>query len=388
MLGGVLYGSGVVGVATGRRRMAQPVRGRIPSDNERMLRPAHAAAVLVAGIAFLTVRSGPAPLRPQEKMRGVCWEGARRIEAAQLAPLEQLGVDWISQTPFGWVRSIDSPEIRYDGSHGLWGESDEGLSRTAQWARERGIKTLLKPHLWVHRAGWPGDIAMHTEEDWALWFESYERFILRYARFAEEQGLEAFAVGTELGGTTGREREWRGIIGKVREVYRGRLTYCANWNEEPERIGFWDALDFIGIQAYYPLAAGASPSRDKVRVAWGPVVARLDALAKRTRKAVVFTEVGYRSQDGALERPWEWDTEGTPNLELQRTAFAAMFDALWDRPWFGGTFVWKWHPVLAPGESGACDFTPQGKPALDAIRAVYLRDRRPQLSAGQDTSGR
>jgi len=354
-----------------------------------MLRPAHAAAVLVAGVAFLTVRSGAAPVRPAEKMRGVCWEGAGPIDAAQLAPLEDLGVEWISQTPFGWVRSMDSPEIRFGGSRVLWGESDEGLARTAGWARERGIKTLLKPHLWVHRAGWPGDIAMRTEEDWALWFAAYERFILRYARFAEEHGLEALAVGTELGGTTGREREWRRIVARVREVYRGRLTYCANWNEEPERIAFWDALDFIGIQAYYPLAAGPSPSREELREVWAPVVASLEGLARRTRKPIVFTEVGYRSQDGALERPWEWGVDGPVNHDLQRAAFAAMFDAFWDRPWFGGTFVWKWHPAPAPAPSARRerDFTPQGKPALDAIRAVYRRDRRPQISAGQDTSG-
>ncbi len=54
-----------------------------------------------------------------------------------------------------------------------------------------------------------------------------------------------------------------------------------------------------------------------------------------------------------------------------------MFEAVWDQPWFGGTFVWKWHAFLRPGEAlsdrQARDFTPQGKPALAVIRAFYAR---------------
>jgi len=328
--------------------------------------------MMLLGFCLLSRPGAPPRAGQVQKMRGVCWEGAGRIDPSRLDPLRELGADWISQTPFGWARSIDSPEIRFGSSRVLWGESDEGLASTAAWARERGIRTLLKPHLWVHHGTWPGDIKMRTEPEWALWFEQYERFILHYARFAEKHGLEALAVGTELGGTTDREREWRRIIGRVREVYRGRLTYCANWHEEPQRIAFWDALDFIGIQAYYPLADGPAPSPEAIRSAWKPIARQLESLASRTGRPIVFTEVGYRSQDGALARPWEWNTDGRVNHALQQDAFAAMLDALWDRPWFGGTFVWKWHPV-PPGDTDASsDFTPQGKPALDSIRAVYV----------------
>jgi hypothetical protein len=48
-----------------------------------------------------------------------------------------------------------------------------------------------------------------------------------------------------------------------------------------------------------------------------------------------------------------------------------MFEALWTKPWFGGMFVWKWHPVMRPDGRRDRDFTPQGKPALSVIRAYY-----------------
>ena len=333
--------------------------------------------------AALVALSAPAPARPPapvsllasapsaRKMRGVCWEGARQIEATALAPLHDLGVDWISQTPFGWSPSLTSTEIRYESRGGLWGETDDGLVKTAAWARELGIKTLLKPHLWVRHGEWPGDIAMTTDEGWRQWFAAYESFILHYARLAEANGFEGFAVGTELGKTAGRTAEWKRVVARVREVYHGKLTYCANWSEEPERVGFWDVLDFIGVQAYYPLAEVDRPSKPQIAAAWIPVTTKLAALSKRTGKTVVFTEVGFKSHEGSLKEPWQWETTGAVDVDLQRDAFAAMFETLWKTSWFGGAFVWKWHPFLRPDGRHDRDFTPQGKPALSVIKAYY-----------------
>ena len=326
----------------------------------------------VLGVVVLVGSTlAPAPGAPTGRMRGVCWEGAGRIDAAQLAPLGDLGVDWISQTPFGWAPSLTSTEIRYRSNGGLWGETDEGLVQTAVWAHALGIKTFLKPHVWVHHGAWPGDIAMGTDEAWKEWFASYEAFILHYARLAEANGFEAFAVGTEMGKTTSRTTDWRRIVARVREVYHGKLTYCANWNDEAEHVGFWGDLDFIGVQAYYPLATVDRPSKEQIAAAWKPVAAKLEALAKRTGKPIVFTEVGFKSHEGSLKEPWRWETDGAVDLDLQRDAYTAMFETFWRRRWFDGCFVWKWHPSpRSPGRADR-DFTPQGKPALAVIKAYY-----------------
>jgi hypothetical protein len=312
-------------------------------------------------------------------MRGLCWEGARRIGPEALAPLPDLGVSWISQTPFGWCPARDSPALYMVAEgHGLWGESDAGLTETARFARAHGIRTLLKPHLWVRRA-WVGQLEMRTEADWRAFFGAYESFIVHYAELAQRERFEALAVGTELMRTTSRSADWRRVIARVRQVYGGPLTYCAAWNEA-EAIEFWDDLDFIGVQAYYPLGAQPQPQVSEIRTAWAPIAARLAALAARTGRPVVFTEAGYKSLAGGLAAPWEWSTEGALDLALQRDAYQALFDVFWGQPWFGGTFMWKWHPHVGrpaqPPERHARDFTPQGKPALDVLRSVYTRAAR------------
>ena len=47
----------------------------------------------------------------------------------------------------------------------------------------------------------------------------------------------------------------------VLKIYSGKLVYSANWGEEFEQLSFWNELDFIGIDCYYPL--GKDPSADK-----------------------------------------------------------------------------------------------------------------------------
>jgi hypothetical protein len=313
------------------------------------------------------------------KMRGVCWEAGGRVAPEALDPLRALGVDWISQTPFGWCPSLTAPKVvRNAGDDVYWGESDQGLAETAGFARSLGIKTLLKPHLWVPGGSWVGDLRMGSEEDWQRWFRSYEDFILHYARLAEREHMDGLVVGAELRCAARRTPDWRRLIQRVREVYHGPLTYCANWNEE-EQVEFWGDLDFIGVQAYYPLSDAPHPSLAQIRTAWLPIVTRLEALARRTGRPVVFTEVGYKSVAGTLAAPWSWDTRGKTDFGLQRDAYRALFEAVWSRSWFGGTFIWKWHPLASrarPSPDRERDFTPQGKPSLKVMREFYTHPGR------------
>jgi len=336
----------------------------------RRLAPLAGILLLVALVCGPTARDS--------RMRGVSWEGGQEVGPTSLDPLRGLGANWISQTPFGWSRGLHDPDLILSPRRGLWGETDAGLIATTRWARERGLKTLLKPHLWVRGGAWVGGIEMRSQADWKRFFASYETFLLHYARLAEAQGMEALAVGTELPNASRRSEDWRRLITRVRGVYRGRLTYCANWHEA-EAVGFWDALDFVGVQAYYPLRIEGPPSPAAIRRAWVPIVKGLEALHARTGKPIVFTEVGYKSLAGSLAEPWRWETLGVRDDALQRDAYAAMFGSVWGRSWFGGTFVWKWHPGIGapatPPASVERDFTPQGKSALQVIRGYYSRGR-------------
>jgi len=309
-------------------------------------------------------------------LRGVCWEGAGEIDSTDLDPLLRIRANWISQTPFGWQRDFHAPEIRvaYGRPHrwgSYWGESDDGIAETTHWAHTRGIKVLLKPHIWT-RGGWSGSIAMKNEQDWAAWFSDYRDFILHYADLAERTGADALAIGTELGGTTTREREWRAVIAEIRRHYRGPLVYCANWAEDLHQTEFWDALDWIGVQAYYPLSKDRAPTTEQLVRGWSGPLSDLDQLSKIWAKPVVLTEVGYRSMDTAASKPWEWDSPGNLSVETQARCYESLFQVLPEHPSVHGVFIWKWHPDYARA-GGVLDkeYSPQRKPAEQVIARGY-----------------
>lgn len=344
--------------------------------------------VLRSLLAPAAGHADPAPaaavhVDPAAKQRGVSWVAGEEIGRAELEALVRHHVDWIVQTPFGWQSGIDSPEIRLltDGRI-YWGERDVGLIATTRMARELGIKTLLKPHLWLSRAGdkWRTDIAMPDEETWLQWFASYRVFILHYARLAEAEGIEALAVGTELHQTAvRREADWRRLIAEIRQVYSGELTYAGNWWKEFEEIEFWDALDWIGVQAYFPLTEKTRPTVEELILGWRPHVEALERVSRRFGKPIVFTEVGYKSAPGAAIKPWEWMDSSRigrdePDFQIQADAYEAFFLAVWDKPWCAGAYFWKWFPKTSEG-SLDLDFTPQGKPAAQVMARWYAQGK-------------
>ena len=321
----------------------------------------------------------------QARLRGVSWVAGDSITAADLEPLLRAHVSWITQMPFGWQASTTTPRIRLSAKRrpargGWWGESDAGLIYTARLVRRHGIRTLLKPHLWVRgRGAWPGAIRMNTDADWDAWFASYGRFILHYARLAEAGHMDGLCIGTELAQATGpgHERAWRSLIRQIRAVYHGQLTYAAHWSGEYQQIGFWDALDYAGIQAYFPLSATNRPSLADLARGWQPHLRALAAWQKKIKKPVVFTEIGYKATPDAAARPWEWPaspaTPAAPDQATQARCYEAMFRACWGQPWLRGLFIWKWYPGLAAdGPAGLhADFTPQHKPAEAVLRRWY-----------------
>jgi glyoxylase-like metal-dependent hydrolase (beta-lactamase superfamily II) len=312
-----------------------------------------------------------------DRQRGVSWVAQPyEVVAADVDALIDAKVDWIVQTPFGWQTGIDTPEIElHTDGRIYWGERDAGLEETTRLARDRGIKTLLKPHLWIRRAEgkWRSDVAMNSEADWQRWFASYHAFILHYARLAERLGIEALCIGTELRRTVvERPDDWRRLIAEIRTVYAGELTYAANWYLEFQEVPFWDDLDYIGIQAYFPLSAEERPSLAALERGWQEHLPAIEEVQRRFDRPVLFTEIGYKSTPGTAAEPWTWpdrDAQLPVDLELQADAYRAFFEVFWHRPWLAGVYFWKWYPRAPPPDNA--DFTPQGKPAERVMSGWY-----------------
>ena len=282
--------------------------------------------------------------------KGVCWVGGDSIATYNFDQLHDVGGNWISQTPFAWQDGIHSPDLISNTDRAWWGEADRGLIQTAQIAKTRGIKTMLKPHIWIRNANgkWRAELEMKSDKDWDEWFFKYESMILHYAKLAEEAGIEALCIGTELYKTTIMKPEkWRAIIGKVRKIYSGELTYAANWYKEFEEITFWDELDYIGVQAYFPLSRNEYPEKSEILREWNRHKKQMSNIASKYDKKIVFTEIGYKNTSDSAKEPWTWpqnmDKEAVKvSDETQIMLYESMFESLFHETWVDGFFIWKW----------------------------------------------
>ena len=282
-------------------------------------------------------------------MKGVCWVAGDSIAGHNIDQIMDVHANWISQTPFGYMESFESPEVIHNSNRSSWGGRDIGIAHTARLAREHGVKTILKPHIWLRRGEdgkFRADIKMKSEEDWEAWFDSYGAWILRYATLAEENNIEALCIGTELYKTIQYTDRWRKIIRDVREVYSGQITYAGNWYKEFKQIEFWDDLDFIGIQAYFPLSNHKNPKKKELMKSWSKHKKDLKKLSKKYNKKIVFTEIGYKNTADAAKDPWTWPQDLDHSVEIsdetQITCYEALFESVWHEPWFDGLFIWKW----------------------------------------------
>lgn len=289
-----------------------------------------------------------------------------------IADLQSIGVNWIAIHPYARIERDGTVRMRGDLS-----EPPDWLRRPIEEAHRQGLRILIKPHL-AHWGSfsWRGEIEFETGEQWQRFFVTYTEWITAMARFS--QGADAFAVGTELDGTVAHEQEWRAVIGAVRSAYDGPLTYAANWTDY-ERVPFWDALDAIGIQAYFPVlpaqatAGGRVPSAVEFEAGWEEIMARLRAFGTRHDRTIVFTELGYNRSAKAPHEPWDWDVGG-PNADvLQELCMRAALRAIGREHAVVGAFLWKWFP----GDSRPRDFE-MSSPAMRRVIGEHWRTAEPQ----------
>ena len=240
------------------------------------------------------------------------------------------------------------------------------LLRAADIAKAEGVTLFWKPHLaYWGTFQWRGAIDFGEDQAaWARFFSDYEDFIVAHARFAQARKIPIFSIGLEYKQTLRFEKCWRKIIQAVRRVYSGQLTYGANW-DTVSKVPFWDALDLIGVQAYFPLSNSTNPSDAELHKGWDRVFAQLSALGKQHKKKVLFTEIGYARYAHAAKEPWKPAMDNSEaTIALRRQLMKIAFERMDKSALVVGAFWWKWMPGRAPYDRDFSMKNPEARAAL------------------------
>ena len=265
------------------------------------------------------------------------------VMAPTLRDIREVGANWVAIHPYARVRADGSVTFRaFDPAH-----PPAYLTRPIEEAHALGLNICIKPHLayWGSPFRWRGEITFDDEAQWARFWRDYRAWILDLATACKQ--ADGFIVGTELDGTLHDEDAWRSLIRDVRAVVAMPLTYAANWTAYRD-VGFWDALDVIGIQAYFPLTTDPHPAVEDIQAGWARRMAELRAYAQAMNRKVLFTELGYNQSYIAPVAPWDYHVDGEDAQPVQEACLQAALAAVRDEPSVVGALLWKWFPYPRP----------------------------------------
>lgn len=328
---------------------------------------------IILFLQFILVCSSCAQKEPQ-KINGVSFVASgKEAKKKNIDPVVKIHANYAAVMPFGFIRNKETPEIIHNTERQWFGETEAGITQYAQLLQEQDIAIMVKPHIWLWHGEFTGFLKMETEAEWQRLETSYTSFILTYARAAQKMNAEIFCIGTELEQfIINRPEYWLQLISEIKKVYKGKLTYAANWDEY-KRVPFWKELDYIGIDAYFPVSDSKTPSVEEAKAGIQKWKLEMHQISEANERPIIFTEYGYRSVDFAGKEPWVSDRSMTGvNIDAQTNLTEALIEEMYREPWFYGGFIWKWfieHDKVGGLENS--QFTPQNKPVEQELKAFF-----------------
>lgn len=253
--------------------------------------------------------------------------------------LQKLGANWICLEIIFFQETIYDSNVRLDNS-----TPDEiSILNFVKKAKEMNFKIFFKPIVVV-----PGNASIWINPTEPLkWYQSYEKLLLFYANLFGNNTIDAFSIGLELCKLSLRndfELNFTRIIQNLRSIFgnKVKLTYSSLFFREYSRFPLWKLLDWIGIDAYFPIQNEDS---------WNNIFESLNIWrlnSTLTNIPIIFTEIGYPSISSCLEVPSlfpspKQNCEGQfkPDFDCQAKAYSLLMNSVkkTEESSFGGFFI-------------------------------------------------
>ena len=287
--------------------------------------------------------------------------------------LKSIGFNSVQLVPFAYQRDLSEPHLFYDDPTMTW----QDIENEIILAHTMGLTVMLKPHIWPGTDWQPkvfrDKIDFADPDKLNRWFLEYQKFLTPLVEIAIRQRVEYFVIGTELTALSRHTDHWRRLIAAIRNRgYSGALTYAAiAYNAS--YIQFWDQLDYIGLDFYYGTQDKNSDSvalQKKLRHYWQYHLEH----AKRVKKEIILTEVGYPAHSLALAYPHTWPEKMSDRDDKkQADGFRALAETLNGSENPAGLYIWKYATTIDSYEKKDNEngFNPYRKPAEQNIGEIF-----------------
>jgi hypothetical protein len=219
----------------------------------------------------------------------------------------------------------------------------EELSDAIGLAKRAGFIVNLRVYIDISAGGWRCHWnPMNKKEA----FKNINQTLSHMASFAEKRKIELFIIGAELCELTKKKytQNWINIIKDIRKLYKGKITYGANWGNvngiiEWKEIAFWSHLDYFGIDHYRPIPnmIKTNDISDYQDIHFKEYITH----AKKYQKEIIITELGFPGHENGNLRPFDWTLKGKDDQIKQARYYKKTLSAINRNPEIKGLFVWR-----------------------------------------------
>jgi len=322
---------------------------------------------LVGGLALgLALAAAPDSGRPEQGMALGLFSADPDFDyGPMLREIRSLEATHVSVVWVWWQNGRNDAHIRPVPGRSA---TSAQVVRTLRQARKLGLHATLFPIVRLLDRGdgaWRGQIAPRDED---RWWDRYTAYILEAALVAKHARAQRLSVGSELLSRESMRDRWLELIDRVRlRAPELELMYSANWDHY-RPVSFWDAVDVVGLTAYWELTRNPDASVRELERAWRHPRRELLAWSEAIGRPVVLTEVGYPSLDGGAAWPWDETRRAPVDLEEQRRAYLAFVRAWTGQRRLQGAYFWNWFGFGGEDDAG---YTPRRKPAAEVVRCWF-----------------
>lgn len=295
---------------------------------------------------------------------------------------KKTNANWVSLSPILSIEDVSSQAFPYKYRFLVSDEVYKMKIIIPNIIKSNIRNIMIKPStaFWkVNNSFFWGDFYVESEKEWKEIERAYEELFYELAKLSNEfPEVKLLSVGNELREFTKRRPNFfKKLILRIKQDFPNlKLTYSANWDEY-KSVTFWDNLDYIGVNPYFPLVNKKTPTVSEVKQALTPIKKDLKDLSCRYEKPILFTEYGYRSIDYGTWKAWLLENITTKNYNFatQSNAYTAFYETFWDEDWVSGGFFWEWKIVFDrqknnPKENG---WYINDKPVEKIIKDRYSR---------------
>ena len=219
----------------------------------------------------------------------------------------------IAICPMFWMSSTTSNSI--DCLKG--GLTKEYILGKCSYAKNKGLKVLLKPHVTGPNFTSWGSI---NPTDVTAWINSYSSLLLEIVTLCKDY-IDLISITNECKGQTNQQKDlWIKLINDIKMLKPNLLVLSSATIGELESCVFLEYLDFIGVNMYVPVIGDLSTSFNLQKASLfseSQYISEVLRYSKKLNKKIIVTEVGILPFERAFQNPEGWGFNDNPTISLE-----------------------------------------------------------------------